>query len=183
MELGRILSEKNQFELTVLRLCHQLVERYDDFSEACLVGIQPRGAIFADYLVSQIKHIFKIKYLDYGKIDITFHRDDYRLNPSPKASKTEMDFQTIENKRVILIDDVLYTGRTVQAAMVALQDFGRPKSVELLVLVDRRFNRHLPIQPDYTGITVDALDEAFVKVAWHETPNSPCVIYLFPEKK
>ncbi len=182
MDTGRIILEKKQFELTTSRLCHQLAERHDDFSNTCIVGIQPRGAIFSDYLVSQIRDKMKINNLDYGKIDITFHRDDYRLNPSPKASKTEMDFKTVENKKVVLIDDVLYTGRTVQAALNALQDFGRPKSVELMVLVDRRFNRHLPIQPNYTGIAVDALDEAYVKVAWNENPENICCIYLFPEK-
>jgi len=86
------------------------------------------------------------------------------------------------NKKVILIDDVLYTGRTIQASLAALQDFGRPEKVELLTLVDRRFNRHLPIVSDYTGMTVDALDEAYVKVEWENLDGQDRIL-LFSAKR
>lgn len=116
----------------------------------------------------RLKDILAIEKIEYGKLDITFYRDDFRIRKAPlKANTTEIDF-LVEDKKVILVDDVLYTGRTVQAALTALQHYGRPKSVELMTMVDRRFNRHLPIQSDYTGMTIDALDEAYVKVEWVE---------------
>ncbi|HQU61209.1 MAG TPA: phosphoribosyltransferase family protein, partial [Saprospiraceae bacterium] len=96
-------------------------------------------------------------------------------------SPTEIDF-IVEDKRVVLVDDVLYTGRTVQAALTALNHYGRPLQVELLALVDRRFNRHLPIQSDYIGVTVDALDHAYVRVEWADTDGEDRVM-LFADKK
>lgn len=168
MEKGRTLLEKERFNLTIDRLCHELIEDYDDFDEACIIGIQPRGILFSDLLVDRLSHILGNPKFEYGKLDITFYRDDFRTRSKPlKASVTQMDF-LVENKRVLMVDDVLYTGRTIQAALTALNHYGRPRNVELVVLVDRRFNRHLPIQPDYTGITVDALDEAYVKVRWSD---------------
>ncbi len=165
MSKGKVILSEDRFKITMMRLCRQLIENYDDFQNTCMIGIQDRGAIFSD----QIIHILKGEYnlgMDYGKLDISFHRDDYRRREFPLTpSETIMDF-IVEDKKVILVDDVLYTGRTVHAAMSALQQFGRPAQVELLVFVDRRFNRHLPIQADYVGITVDAIDEAYVKVEW-----------------
>ena len=166
MQKGRTILNNHRFQLTIERLCHQLIEAYPSFDDACLIGIQPRGVLLADRIHQKLCAILKIKHIAYGKLDITFYRDDFRLRDKPlKASTTEMDF-IVENRRVILIDDVLYSGRTVQAALTALQHYGRPKQVELLALIDRRFNRHLPIQADYIGHTVDALDEAYVKVEW-----------------
>jgi pyrimidine operon attenuation protein/uracil phosphoribosyltransferase len=119
--------------------------------------------------------------IEYGKLDITFYRDDFRMPSGPLAPHpNEIDF-IVANKKVLLIDDVLYTGRSITAALSALQHYGRPSSVELLVLVDRRFNRHLPVQPDYYGITVDALDEAYVKVRWQETHGEDEIL-LFDKK-
>jgi pyrimidine operon attenuation protein/uracil phosphoribosyltransferase len=176
---NRIILHKSQFGLTIDRLCYQLVENYNDFQNTCLIGIQDRGVLLANRIIERITKLNKKKVPIYGKLDITFYRDDYRHREKPlKASATEIDF-IIEGKRVILVDDVLYTGRTIQAAMSALQDFGRPSSIELLCLVDRRFNRHLPIQADYIGITVDSLDEAYVKVEW--IPNNEDHILLFPK--
>lgn len=165
MPKGKIILSELQFGFTIRRLCQQLLEEYDDFDNTCIIGIQDRGAILSDRIHAVLGSMIKEK-IEYGKLDISFHRDDYRrrdrvLAPSP----TEIDF-LIENKRVILIDDVLYTGRSVHAAMSALQQFGRPESIELLTMVDRRFNRHFPIQSDYIGIGVDAIDEAYVKVEW-----------------
>ncbi|HAD12860.1 MAG TPA: bifunctional pyr operon transcriptional regulator/uracil phosphoribosyltransferase PyrR, partial [Saprospirales bacterium] len=121
------------------------------------------------------------KKIEYGKLDITFYRDDFRMPSGPLAPHpNEIDF-IVADKRVLLVDDVLYTGRSITAALAALQHYGRPASVELLVLVDRRFNRHLPVQPDYYGITVDALDEAYVKVRWQETHGEDEIL-LFDKK-
>ena len=148
------------------RLCHQLIENYDHFDNACLVGIQEGGVIMGNRIHSRLLEILKLETINYGKLDITFYRDDFRTREKPlKASSTEMDF-LIEGKKVILMDDVLYTGRSVHAAISALQHYGRPENLELMVMVDRRFNRHLPIQSDYVGLTIDALDEAYVKVEW-----------------
>jgi pyrimidine operon attenuation protein/uracil phosphoribosyltransferase len=117
--------------------------------------------------------------IQYGKLDITFYRDDFRHREKPlRANVTEMDF-IVEDANVVLVDDVLYTGRTVQAALTALQHYGRPCKVELLALVDRRFNRDLPIKADYSGIRVDALDEAYVKVEWQQTEGEDRIL-IFP---
>jgi len=168
MAKGRIILSSAQFDLTIERLCHQLIEKYDDFSQCCIVGVQEKGVLLADKIVKTLPELHKIPKLEYGKLDITFYRDDFRRRSNPiKASKNEMDF-IIEGKSVILVDDVLYSGRTTQAALMALQDFGRPDKVEFLCLIDRQFNRVLPIQADYVGMQVDSIDEAYVRVRWAE---------------
>lgn len=168
MNRARIILEGERFTLTIERLCHQLIENYGDFQDACCIGIQPRGVLMADRIVSRVKQLIKPADLLYGKLDISFYRDDFRTRETPlTVNSTEIEF-LVEDKRVILIDDVLYTGRTVQAALTAIQHYGRPKQVELLALIDRRFNRHLPIQCNYKGMVVDALDEAYVKVEWSQ---------------
>ena len=102
----------------------------------------------------------------YGKLDITFYRDDIRQELHV-ANQTDIPF-SIEGKKVVLIDDVLYTGRTIRAALDALQDFGRPEKVELCVLINRRFSRELPIQPDYVGKAIDSIISQKVKVEWEK---------------
>ncbi len=181
MDKGRTILKQAQFALTIERLCHQLIEEYDDFSNACLIGIQPRGILLANRIHQRLLNILSIPHIEYGKLDITFYRDDFRTREKPlAASVTEIDF-IVEDKKVILIDDVLYTGRTIQAALTALQHYGRPKQVELVALVDRRFNRHLPIQSDYIGVTIDSLDEAYVKVEWASI-NGQDRVLLFGNK-
>ncbi|MFK8101218.1 MAG: bifunctional pyr operon transcriptional regulator/uracil phosphoribosyltransferase PyrR [Saprospiraceae bacterium] len=181
MSKGRTILEKEQFRFTIDRLCHQLIEVYGDFEDTCLIGVQHRGVLFANRIHQRLATILKDSKIEYGKLDITFYRDDFRTRDKPLvANATELDF-LVEGKRVILVDDVLYTGRTIVAALTALQHYGRPQKVELLTLVDRRFNRHLPIQADYTGLTVDALDEAYVKVEW-ETIDGKDRILLFSNK-
>ena len=169
-----------RFRLTIQRLCHQLIEQFDDFSTACLVGVQFRGAWLSERIAEELQQL-GIKDLQHGKLDITFYRDDFRTREKPlKASPTEMDF-LVEGKHVILVDDVLYTGRTIQAALTALNHFGRPHSVSLLTMVDRQFNRHLPIQADYVGMRVDALDQAYVKVEYANRHGQDQIL-LFSEK-
>ncbi|MFZ2897209.1 MAG: bifunctional pyr operon transcriptional regulator/uracil phosphoribosyltransferase PyrR [Saprospiraceae bacterium] len=181
MEEGRIILNHEQFQLTIERLCHQLIEEFNSFENTCLIGIQPRGVFLADRLYDRLLSILHIPSIEYGKLDITFYRDDFRIRAKPlKASVTDMPF-LVEGKNVLLVDDVLYSGRTVQAALTALQHYGRPQRVELVALVDRRFNRHLPIQPDYSGLRVDALDEAYVKVEWKERDREDRVL-LFAHK-
>lgn len=170
-----ILNSKH-FELTINRLCYQLIENHNDFSNTVLIGLQPRGAYLLNRVKSTLEKITKNKNIKTGVLDITFHRDDFRRREEPiQASKTEINF-VLEDVNVVLLDDVLFTGRTIRAGMDALLAFGRPKSVELLVFIDRRFSRHLPIQPDYTGKTVDSIEEDNVQVQWKELDKEDKVI-------
>lgn len=145
-----------------------------------MIGVQPRGSWLSERIVARLNEL-GVKDIPHGKLDITFYRDDFRIRDKPlKASPMEMPF-LVENKRVVLVDDVLYTGRTIQAALTGLNDYGRPQDVTLLAMVDRRFHRHLPIQTDFVGITVDALDEAYVQVQY-EKHHGQDQILLFPQK-
>lgn len=176
MEEGRVILSAEPFALTIERLCHQLIEEHDDFDNTCFVGIQEGGVAVGNRIVSRLSEILDGKKLLYGKLDITFYRDDFRTRTKPlRANRTEMNF-IVDGKKVILFDDVLYTGRTVQSALTALNHYGRPESVELLAMVDRRFNRHLPIQSDYVGVTIDSLDDAYVSVEWSETEGEDKII-------
>jgi pyrimidine operon attenuation protein / uracil phosphoribosyltransferase len=160
----QILLTSHQLHLTINRLSHQLTENVDDYSNIVFIGLQPRGVHVSNAIVENIKKLSPKETINYGVLDITFYRDDVR-DELHVANKTDIPF-SIENKKVILIDDVLYTGRTIRAALDALQDFGRPQKVELCVLVDRQFNRELPIQPDYCGKAIDTVISQKVKVNW-----------------
>lgn len=182
MSHGRVILSQERFALTIDRLCHQLIENHDTFANSCLIGIQQGGVPLLDRIHRRLLAITGNSNFKHGKLDITFYRDDFRHRAKPlRASVTEMDF-LVEDKNVVLMDDVLYTGRSVQAALTALQHYGRPKRVELLSLVDRRFNRDLPIKADYVGMRVDALDEAYVRVEWKEIEGEDQVL-LFPQRE
>jgi pyrimidine operon attenuation protein/uracil phosphoribosyltransferase len=156
------------FGLTVERLCHQLIEDHGDLAGVALIGLQPRGVMLARRLRSELRRIIGGEHLAYGELDITFHRDDFRHRSSPAApSITQLDF-SLEGRRVVLVDDVLYTGRSIRAGLDALLAFGRPSDVQLLVLIDRRFSRELPIQADYVGKWVDSIAGQRVTVEWRE---------------
>ncbi|MDA0201437.1 MAG: bifunctional pyr operon transcriptional regulator/uracil phosphoribosyltransferase PyrR [Bacteroidetes bacterium] len=177
---ARILLSHQKIEIILNRLSSQLIERFDDFKNVVLVGLQPRGIHLLDRLVNLLEVEYGIKQVTYGKLDITFFRDDFRRSDktlSPSASEMEI---TIEGKSVVIIDDVLYTGRSIRAALTALDYYGRPKDIQLLVLIDRRFSRDLPIQPDYTGAQVDALEGDKVRVQWKQLANEDTV---FIEKR
>jgi pyrimidine operon attenuation protein/uracil phosphoribosyltransferase len=160
----KVILDKPQLNISLLRLAHQLLENIDDLAQVVFIGLQPRGIFVSNKIVEIIKQLSPKQKIQYGILDITFYRDDVR-DELHTASKMDIPF-TIEGKKVILIDDVLYTGRTIRAALDALQDFGRPQKVELCVLVDRRFNRELPIQPDYCGKAIDSIISQKVKVNW-----------------
>jgi pyrimidine operon attenuation protein/uracil phosphoribosyltransferase len=165
MDKGKVIISSERMELTIKRLAQQIIENHPSFDDLCIIGVQESGVHMADKVCTYLKTLSKASF-DYGKLDITFYRDDFRRREVPiKASPTDINF-TIEDKNVILIDDVLYTGRTVHAAMSALLDNGRPRRIEMMCMVDRRFNRHFPIKADYAGIAIDALDDAYVKVSW-----------------
>lgn len=158
------ILDKNQLHLTIQRLAHQLVENHPDIENVALIGIQTGGIYLADKIVEILKDINKDKKMQYGKLDITFYRDDIRKELHV-PNQTDIPF-SIDNKKVILIDDVLFTGRTIRAALDALQDFGRPQKVELCVLIDRKSSRQLPIQPDYCGKAIDSIISETVKIKW-----------------
>ncbi|MEO6548547.1 MAG: bifunctional pyr operon transcriptional regulator/uracil phosphoribosyltransferase PyrR [Ferruginibacter sp.] len=160
----KTILDKRQLHLTILRLAHQLVENHLNLKEVVFIGLQPRGVQISKLIVESVRSLCPTENIRYGILDITFYRDDVRRELRI-ANTTEINF-SIEGKIVILIDDVLYTGRTIRAALDALQDFGRPQKVELCVLVDRRFNRELPIQPDYCGKSIDTAFSQKVKIAW-----------------
>lgn len=160
-----------------------MIENHDDFSNTVLLGIQPRGVFLAKRLrESLLKILPKGSEVPIGSLDITFYRDDFRRRDEPIVAKTtEMDFQ-IEDKRVVLIDDVLYTGRTIRASLDAMLDYGRPKEVELLILIDRRFSRHLPIESKYVGMAVDSIDSQRVIVKWTEADQEDKVLLYSTEE-
>lgn len=182
MNRPKTILADQRFQVTVDRICHKLIEKYDDFDSTAIVGIQQRGVLFAERLRHRLQELLPKIQPEYGKLDITFFRDDFRTRAEPlQASSTEIDF-LMEDKRVILVDDVLYTGRTVHAAISALQQFGRPRSVELVVMVDRRFNRMFPIKSNYVGITVDALNEDYVKVEWKEVEGRDKILFFTAQR-
>ncbi len=171
----KVLLNATEVNIILHRLACQLIENHNDFSNTVLIGIQPRGKFLANRLSSILKEDYNITDLKLGHLDITFFRDDFRRNDKPlEANKTQIDF-LVEDKNVVFVDDVLYTGRSINAALTAIQSFGRPKEVELLTLIDRRFSRHLPIQPDYRGRQVDAINDEKVKVNWLENEQEDAV--------
>lgn len=172
-----ILTDR-QLAITIERLSHQLIENHSLFKDTVLIGLQPRGIFLSDRIYDHLRELLPGVKIPYGRLDITFYRDDFKSDKGLQApDETDIDF-SIENKRVVLIDDVLYTGRTIRSAMDAMLDFGRPAAVELLVLIDRRFSRELPIQPDYTGRTVDAIITERVKVLWKERDGKDEVVLI-----
>lgn len=178
----RIIVNEKEFQLTIQRLCYQLIENHDNFKNTVIIGLQPRGIYLAKRICEELKKITGNSSIACGFLDVTFYRDDFRRRDDILIpNSTEIDF-IIENKNVILIDDVLFTGRTIRSGLDAMLDFGRPKLVELLVFIDRRYSRHLPIQPTYVGKTVDTVTEEKVKVSWKETDGEDCV-YLFTTKE
>ena len=170
-----VLNEQ-QLEVTLRRLSHQILENHPDLENTVLIGLQPRGIFVSDQIVQSLQAMLPGIRVHYGKLDITFYRDDIRKGIL-LANHTDIPF-SIENKKVVLIDDVLYTGRTIRAALDALLDFGRPDKVELCVLVDRRFSRQLPIQADYIGKAIDSIITQKVKVFWKQRDQKQEVVLL-----
>ncbi|MCC5917900.1 MAG: bifunctional pyr operon transcriptional regulator/uracil phosphoribosyltransferase PyrR [Cryomorphaceae bacterium] len=163
----KIILDEERMHIVLERLCFQLVEQHGDFTNSVLIGLQPRGAALAERLVKMLRSK-GVSHLPLGLLDITFFRDDFRRRDAPlQPNQTKIDF-LVEGKRVIFIDDVLYTGRSVRAALDAIHSFGRPADIELLTLIERRFSRKLPIYPNYCGHSVDSIDSERVLVEWKE---------------
>ncbi len=152
----KLILDSDLLDITISRLCQQLIENHNDFSETVLLGMQPRGIFLAEIIHERLQKETK-KSIPLGYLDTTFYRDDFRRRPTPiKANETRIPF-IIEGKKVVLVDDVLFTGRTIRAAMDAMIAFGRPATVELLVLIDRKYNREIPVAADYVGKAVNTL--------------------------
>ena len=178
----KLLLNATQIDILLHRLACQLIENHTEFSNSVLIGLQPRGVYVLERLTDLLTQQYGIGSLQSGKLDITFFRDDFRRTDKPHvASSTEMTIP-IENKDIVLVDDVLYTGRSIRAALTAIESYGRPRSIELLTLIDRRFSRDLPIQPDYVGRQVDALQNDKVTVEWKEL-HSQDAVYLLKDHK
>ncbi|OEK03348.1 PyrR protein [Roseivirga sp. 4D4] len=161
----RLLLGHPQLAITIGRLCQQLIENHQNFSNTVLLGLQPRGIFLARKIREQLSAFIDAE-VPLGYLDATFFRDDFRRRDSPvRANETKIDF-LIEGKKVILVDDVFYTGRSVRAALDAMNAFGRPEKVELLSLVVRKYAKHVPIFPDYVGKEVNTLDSQKVLVEW-----------------
>lgn len=173
---SKIIIDAELLDITITRLAYQLIETHDDFSKTALIGLQPRGVFLARRIHSKLSSILKKKNILLGELDTTFYRDDFRRKELI-PNKTNIDF-IIEEKNVVLIDDVLFTGRTIRAGLDALLAFGRPKDVELLVLIDRRFSRHLPIQAKYVGRVIDSIASQNVKVEWKEVDTKDKVTLI-----
>jgi len=174
----KVLLNSKEINIILHRLACQLIENHPGFEDTVIIGIQPRGVYMADRIVKVLEEDYGIKNIPNGQLDITFYRDDFRRSDKPlEANNTKIDF-IVEDKHVVFIDDVLYTGRSIRAALTAIQSFGRPTSIELLTLIDRRFSRHLPIQPDYNGRQVDAINNEKVKVHWKENEGEDAVYVI-----
>jgi pyrimidine operon attenuation protein / uracil phosphoribosyltransferase len=179
--MASLLLENSKFNLTIDRLCFQLIENHGDFSNSAIIGLQPRGVYLSRNICRRLVNFGKNP-VTHGSLDITFYRDDFRRREIPLLpQQEEIDF-IIEGKNIVLVDDVLYTGRTIRAALDALGAYGRPGKVELLVLVDRRFSRQLPIEPDYVGIQVDSRASEKVKVEWEQVDGENKV-WIFDRNK
>lgn len=181
MKNNRLILNQKQIDLTIQRLCYQLIENHNSFENSVILGLQPRGVFLAQKIVNHLQGIFPDSNIKFGVLDATFFRDDFRRRDNPIIpNKTKIDF-IIEDKKVILIDDVLYTGRTIRSGLDAMLAYGRPQNVELMVLVDRRYSRHLPVEANYVGTQVDSISEERVKVEWKEIDGKDQIILYTPE--
>lgn len=166
----RVVMDKRAIKRTVSRMVNEILERNKGASDLVIIGVRTRGVYLAERILKLIKKLEGVE-PPLGTLDITLYRDDLRRKTEwPKVKKTEINF-SVEDKVVILVDDVIYTGRTTRAALEEIMDFGRPSSVQLAVLVDRG-HRELPIQPDYAGCTIDTVIKEQVRVHLKENDGN-----------
>ena len=174
---NKILLDSKKIEIILSRLVYELIENHKDFHDTVLLGLQPRGIFLIDKILEVFKRDHPNIKIKSGILDYTFFRDDFRRSEKTlSANSTKINF-SIENKNVVLIDDVLFTGRSIKAAMSSIDTYGRPKSIELLVLIDRRFKREIPIEANYCGAKIDTFKGDRVKVLWGEKLKEN-VIYI-----
>lgn len=171
-EKSQLMDEK-EVQRAITRVSHEIIERNKGIEGLVLIGIKTRGIYLANRIKEKIEQI-EGTLLDSGELDITLYRDDLKkISKDPVVNGSKVSFD-IDNKKVILIDDVLYTGRTVRCALDALIDIGRPKSIQLAVLVDRG-HRELPIRADYVGKNVPTSKNEIISVKLLETDNEDSV--------
>jgi pyrimidine operon attenuation protein / uracil phosphoribosyltransferase len=172
----KVIMDSETIARAISRIAHEILERNKGAKELRIVGIRTRGIHIARRIADEIDELEGIK-PPLGTLDITLYRDDFRRRGDvPRVQKTEIPF-SVEDKNVILVDDVLYTGRTTRAAIDAIMDYGRPVSIQLVVLVDRG-HRELPIQADYIGIKVMTLRNENVDVRLKETDGVDEVVVV-----
>ena len=167
----KTILDNEQLQLTIQQLSHAVIKNHPDFNEIVILGIQQGGVILADEIVN---FLYKKHTVEYGQLDITFYRDDVRTKILA-PDNMNIPF-SIENKIVILVDDVLFTGRTIKAALDVLLDYCRPSKVELLVLVDRKEHRQFPIQADYVGVTIPTNKTDKIKLSTDENGNKQVIL-------
>jgi pyrimidine operon attenuation protein/uracil phosphoribosyltransferase len=169
-----VLLSSNQLSKNINDLAQQLSKHHPDLNDVVFVGIQQGGVVVADDIVALLKQQFPSGKVQYGQLDITFYRDDIRKEIL-KPDTMNLPF-AIENKTIVLIDDVLFTGRTIKAALDVLLDYGRPAKVELCVLIDRKEHRQFPIQADYVGKAIKTNKEDKVKLLRDGDGNKQVVL-------
>ena len=171
-----VLMNEESVSRTINRLCHEIIENNSNCKDVVLIGIHNRGVPISQRIQNKIKELIGIE-LQRGSLDITFHRDDYRERlVVPELMGTDINF-SLDGKIVVLVDDVLYSGRTVRAALDELNSFGRASKVQLAVLVDRG-HRELPIKPDYVGKNVPTHEGEHVDVTLRETDENDSVFLI-----
>lgn len=169
-----LIFEENTFKRVISRIASEIIEKNSDLDKLVLIGIKKGGTYLKERIKKEIEEREGVK-IDTGDIDITLYRDDIsRIGYNPKLETTEIPLN-LNDKYVVLIDDVLFTGRTVRAAMDALFDFGRPKRIQLAVMIDRG-HRELPIQADFVGKVVPTSKKEIVEVNFKEVQGKDCVI-------
>ncbi|NNJ56151.1 MAG: bifunctional pyr operon transcriptional regulator/uracil phosphoribosyltransferase PyrR [Bacteroidia bacterium] len=177
--MKRVILDYKKVDLMLTRMCHELVEKHNSFENSAIIALQPRGILLGNAIKNKLKELFNVD-ATYGELDTTFHRDDFRRTNKPLIPNAMTMNFPIEGKHLIIIDDVLFTGRSIRAALDAINDYGRPASVELLTLINRKYKREVPIHPDYIGEHVDSRTDDFVKVDWKE---EQCKIWIITEEE
>jgi pyrimidine operon attenuation protein / uracil phosphoribosyltransferase len=164
-KLKATVMDAEQIRRSLSRIAHEIVERNRGVDDLVIVGIVSKGDVLARRLADALTRMEKCR-VPFGRLDVTLHRDDLHLRP-PDGHRPASDLPEINGKVVVLVDDVIHHGRTARAAMDALMDFGRPRAIQLAVLVDRG-HRELPIRPDYVGKNVPTADTERIQVLTHE---------------
>lgn len=179
MKKAKIMTAED-LDRTYLRFAHQFLEGYDDFERLAIIGMQTRGVYMGKRIVREINKEFDTK-IDFGVLDVTFYRDDYRSKlKMPEVQITEIPFD-LYDRDIVLVDDVLYTGRTVRSAMDALMAYGRPRSIKFCCMVDRG-HRELPISADYMGIYLPTYENEEVRVKVNEIDEEDAVYVVEVEE-
>ncbi|MFN8436608.1 MAG: bifunctional pyr operon transcriptional regulator/uracil phosphoribosyltransferase PyrR [Cytophagales bacterium] len=176
----RLIFDSEHLQIVIERLCRQLIENYDNFEDTVIMGIQPRGVYLASRIKNKLEEILETK-IQFGKLDISFYRDDYKRREISEIFEMDVPF-VIENKNVILVDDVLFTGRTIRASLDAMVDFGRARKVELLVLVDRKLTRELPVYAQYVGKKVNTILTERIVVELKEQGHAQDGVWIVDKK-